>query len=58
LWLACDTSWRWAPTGQTGLDYQAVRAIADAIGVDWTPRVFRGIRELEIDHLEEVLKHV
>lgn len=56
LFAACGTQWRWAPVGYgacaVGLDYTAVAATADWLGLDRTPHLLDDLRQLEAGALE------
>jgi hypothetical protein len=49
LFLAADTQWRFAGHAPVGLDFAAVRAIADLLGVALTPALFGALRVIEAE---------
>ncbi|WP_417022560.1 DUF1799 domain-containing protein [Bilophila wadsworthia] len=57
LWVQVQSQWKNNGFGPTGMDWQAVRAIADWIGMDLTPADFRRLKALEDDTLKEWLEH-
>jgi hypothetical protein len=57
VWCAAGTQWRSGPGGILGLDYPAVRLVAEALGFDWTPGLLRGLQLLEDDFLAELSDH-
>ena len=57
LWVQVQSQWKSSGFGPTGMDWQAVRAIADWIGMDLTPADFRRLKALEDDTLKEWLEH-
>ena len=52
LYQAVCTQWRTlAYVGRTGLDYNAVYAVADTLGIDITPAVLEKLRAIEMEEL-------
>lgn len=51
--LAVATQWRWGPAGPVGLDYPAVIAVADRLGVRLTRAVLADLQYLEAGALDE-----
>lgn len=52
VFLNCSSSWNTSTGGVTGLDYSAVRSIAEAMGVEWTEDLLRRIKFLESEQLQ------
>ena len=49
LFRSCATQWKISPMGgKTGLDYTAVKAVADWLKIKTTPALFGRIRLLEV----------
>jgi hypothetical protein len=47
LWNAVQSQWRVGFSGPTGLDYTAVKVIADTLGIDWDEQLLKHIQSLE-----------
>jgi hypothetical protein len=45
--MASHTQWRVGGMGVVGIDFPAVRAVADTLGIEVSPRVLRGIQAIE-----------
>jgi hypothetical protein len=56
VFQACSSSWNTSMAGVVGLDYSAVRAIAEAMNVEWTEDLFRRIKYLESEQLQHLNK--
>lgn len=54
LWQYAHTQWRSSGFGATGLDFPAVLALADRLGIYVSPAVLRKLRMIE----EAVLDHM
>ena len=54
LFMAVQTQWRIGFSGPSGLDYTAVKATMDILGVTDQPAVFAGIRIMECAALQEM----
>lgn len=57
VWCRANTQWRTSAAGILGLDYPAVRLVAESLGFDWTPGLLRGLQDLEDDFLAELNDH-
>ena len=57
LWVQVQSQWKTNGFGPTGMDWHAVREIADLLGLDLTPADFRRLKSLEDDTLKEWLEH-
>jgi len=53
LWNAVQSQWHTGFSGITGLDYTAVKLVADTLEIDWTETLLRHIQVLE----GAILKH-
>jgi hypothetical protein len=51
LWLAVQTQWRVSFGGAIGLDYGAVFACADVLGIEMTAGLFAQLQALEAETL-------
>ncbi len=56
LWNASCTQWRVCFGGVYGLDYTAVKSIADGMGVEMNPALIQKIKRLESYELERFSK--
>lgn len=56
LWCAANTQWRAAGFGVVGLDYTAVLAVADVLGIVVTAPMLQKVAALERFELERVAK--
>jgi hypothetical protein len=54
VWCLASTQWRSGPSGILGLDYPAVRLVAETLGYDWTPGLLLELQALEDDFLREL----
>lgn len=52
MFIASLTQWRVIPGVIIGLDYHAVRDVADAMQVKWTDRLLNKIQILELDFMK------
>lgn len=52
LWEACSTQWRISFSGAIGLDYVAVKTVAEAIDLHIDEKVLEALRTLEREQLE------
>lgn len=48
IWILVNTQWRVTFGGITGLDYNALKVVADALDVPLTPGILQAIKALEM----------
>ncbi|MDY6980540.1 MAG: DUF1799 domain-containing protein [Pseudomonadota bacterium] len=51
LYSYCDTQWRYSTHMPTGMDYTAVKATAETLGIDWNSETLDMIRLMEKESL-------
>lgn len=56
LWGAISTCWNTSMAGLIGLDYASVKAVAEAMQIEWTEDLLNRIRLLEAETLQEAYK--
>ncbi|MHC1758325.1 MAG: DUF1799 domain-containing protein [Negativicutes bacterium] len=56
LWRKTYTQWRATEMGVVGLDYGAVKIVADACGYELTATLLKKIQILEQSELEKIAK--
>jgi hypothetical protein len=54
--MESQTQWRVGVNGRTGVDYPAVRMVANVLGIEFSPRVLRGIQAIERFELKRQLE--
>ena len=52
LWTMVQTQWRASGFGLIGLDYPAVRLVAESVGILWTGDLLSQIRAMESKTME------
>ncbi len=52
LWSNVQTQWRTSFGGLVGLDYTAVYQVAEMFRLEWNPRLWNGLRLLEMHYLK------
>ena len=59
LWQTVQSQWRVGFAGPTGLDYTAVKVIADTLEIEWNEQLLKHLQILEgamLKHLSEEAK--
>ncbi len=53
LFFSLGTQWRTAPTGGLlGLEYQAIRPLAENLEIEWRPSIMMDLRMMEDEALQ------
>lgn len=59
LWMAIQSQWRMGFSGATGLDYPAVKLVADTLDIEWNEMTLRHLQILEgamLKHMSDEIK--